>query len=183
MSRARFNDVLEAGVVACWLLMVTCYTLAEVHWFRGAVAGMAGAYAREIDPLTAPGVGSSAWSTVRSASNNSRLLVRGGIGFAVLVVIGAVAIALRTYRDWRCWPWLTFVVFAPVTGAAWFAIGRVLYGTARSSIWIPVACGSVLACAIDLRRTRSAGPGRIVTWSVLAIAALAGIVFAVASPT
>jgi len=180
MSHARFNDVLEASVVACWLLMATCFTLAEMHWFRGAVAGMAGAYAREIDPLTAPGVESSAWNAVRSAGTNSRFLVRGGIGFAVLTVIAAVAVALRTYRDWRRWPWLTVVMFAPVTGAAWFAVGRLLYGTGRSSLWTPVACGSVLACALDLWRSRSAGPGRIVAWSVLATAALAGIVFAVA---
>ena len=62
------------------------------------------------------------------------------------------------------------------------AIGRLLYGTGRSSIWIPVACGSVLACALDLRRLRSAGPGRLVAWSVLSIAVVAGIVFAVAPP-
>ena len=140
MSRARFDNVLATGVVACWLLMVTCYTLAEMHWFRGAMAGMAGAYAREIDPLSAPRVESNAWNTVRSASYDSRHFVWGGIGFAVLAVIGAVAAALRTYRDWRSWHWLTFLVFAPVTGAAWFAIGRLLYGTGRSSIWIPVTC-------------------------------------------
>jgi len=182
MSRSRFDAVLAIGVVACWILMVTCYTLAEMHWFHGAVAGMAGAYAREIDPLSAPRVESRAWNTLGSALEDSRRLVWGGIGFAALAVVGTVAAALRTYRDWRDWHWLTFVVFAPVTGAAWFAIGRLLYGTGRSSVWIPVAFVSALACALDLRRSGSAGPGRIVAWSVLAIAAVAGVVFAVASP-
>ena len=184
VSRARFDNVLAAAVVACWLLMVTCYTLAEMGWFSGALSGMAGAYAREIDPSSAPEVESSAWKAGRSALSDSRRLVRGGIGFAVVAVIGAVVAALRCYRDWRRWHWLTFVVFVPVTGALWFAIGRLLYGTGRSDIWIPVACVSALACALDLRRLRSAGgPGRIVAWSVLAIAAFAGIVFAVASPS
>ena len=182
MSRARFDNVLATGVVACWLLMVTCYTLAEMHWLRGAMAGMAGTYAREIDPRSAPTIESNAWNTVRSAFDDTRHFVWCGIGFAVLAVLGGVVAALRTYRDWRSWHWLTFVVFAPVTGAVWFAIGRLLYGTGRSSIWIPVTCGSVLACALDLRRSRSAGAGRIVAWSVLAIGAVAGIVFAVASP-
>jgi hypothetical protein len=66
--------------------------------------------------------------------------------------------------------------------SAWFAIGTQLYGTGRSSIWIAVACGSALACGFDLRRSRSAGPGRIVACSVLAIAAVADVVFAIASP-
>jgi hypothetical protein len=76
MSHARFDDALAAGVVVCWLLMLTCYTLAEMHWFRGAVAGMAGAYAREIDPLTAPGVESSAWNAARRAIDNSRAPIK-----------------------------------------------------------------------------------------------------------
>ena len=182
MSRARFDNVLATGVVACWLLMVTCYTLAETHWFRGAMAGMAGTYAREIDPSSAPRVESDAWNAVRSAADDTRHFVWCGNGFALLAVLGGVAAALRTYRDWRSWHWLTFVVFVPVTEAVWFAIGRLLYGTGRSNIWIPVTCGAVLACALDLRRSRSAGPGRIVAWSVLAMGAVAGIVFAVASP-
>jgi hypothetical protein len=180
MTRSRFDGVLAAGVVACWLLMLTSYTFAEMHWFRGARAGMVGAYAREIDPVSAPEVESSAWNTARNALEDSRHLVWAGFAFAGLAIIGSAAAALRTYRDWRSWHWLTFAVFAPVTGAAWFAIGRLLYGTGRSGVWIPVAAGAVLACALDLRRSGSAGPGRFVAWSVLAIAAVASIVFAVA---
>ena len=147
MSRARFGNVLATGVVACWLLMVTCYTLAEMHWLRGAMAGMAGTYAREIDPRSAPTIESNAWNTVRSAFDDTRHFVWCAIGFAVLAVLGGVVAALRTYRDWRSWHWLTLVVFAPVTGAVWFAIGRLLYGTGRSSIWNstpmvrPQSCG------------------------------------------
>ena len=96
MSRARFDNVLAAGVVACWLLTVMCYTLAETHWLRGAMAGMAGTYAREIDPLSAQSVEWDAWNTARSASGDTQHFVWSGIGFAALAVIGGATAALRT---------------------------------------------------------------------------------------
>ena len=93
---------------------------------------------------------------------------------------GTIAAALRTHRNWLTWHWLTFAVSVPVLAASWFAAGRLLYGTGSSNIWIPVSCVAALACAIDLRRTRSTGPGRIVAWSVLAVSLAVVIIFAVA---
>lgn len=142
------------------------------------MAGMAGAYAREIDPRGAPWVEADAHRVGLTALKDSQVFVRAGIVFLLLALGGTIVAVLRTYRDWRSWHWLTFSVSGPVLAASWFAIGRLLYGTGSSKIWIPVGCAAALACAIDLKRTRSTGPGRIVAWSVLAISVSVVITFA-----
>jgi len=180
MSRARVDKLLATCVVACVLLAATCYSTAELHWFHGAVAGMAGAYAREIDPQGAPWAEAEAQRTGLAALHDSRRLVREGHAFVLLAIIGTIVAALRTYRDWRSWHWLAFVASGPLLAASWFAVGRLLYGTGSSHIWIPVGCVVALACGIDLRRPRSTGPGRIVAWFVLTISVSVVVIFAAA---
>src|SRR5262245_1558962 len=120
MSRARLNDAIAVSVVACFALALTSFGLAEAYWFQGAMSGMAGAYAREINPARAPWIEAEAQRMGLSALESTRVLVRGGFGLAVLAVIGSIVAALRTYRDWRRWHWLTFAAAVPVIGAAWF---------------------------------------------------------------
>lgn len=180
MSRGRLDRLLASCVVACVLLAFACYGIAEAHWFRGAMAGMGGAYAREIDPQGAPWAEADAHRVGLTALRDSQYFARGGLAFLLLAFGGTIAAALRTHRYWLTWHWLTFAVSVPVLAASWFAAGRLLYGTGSSNIWIPVSCVAALACAIDLRRTRSTGPGRIVAWSVLAVSLAVVIIFAVA---
>ena len=174
------DKLLAAGVVACVLLAATCYGVAELHWFRGAMAGMAGAYAREIDPHGAPWAEAEAQRAGLAALHDSRRLVRGGHALLLLALIGTIVAALRTSRDWRSWHWLTFAASGPLLAASWFAVGRLLYGTGSSHIWIPIGCAAAVACGFDLRRPRSTGPGRIVAWSVLTISVSVVTIFAAA---
>ena len=180
MSRGRLDKLLAVCVVACVLLAFACYSIAEARWFRGAMAGMGGAYAREIDPQTAPWVEADARRAGLTALRDTQYFARGGIAFLLLAFGVTTTAALRTYRVWRSWHWLTFGVSGPVLAASWFAAGRLLHGTGRSNIWIPVGCAAALACAIDLRRKRSTGPGRFVAWSVLAVSCSVVIIFAAA---
>ena len=180
MSRGRLDKLLAVCVVACVLLAFASYNMAELHWLRGAMAGTAGAYAREIDPQGAPWAEADAHRAGLTALRETQYLVTGGVTFLLLALVGTIAAALRTYRDWRSWHWLAFAVSVPALAASWFAVGRLLYGTGSSNIWIPVSCATALASGVDLRRTRSTGPGRIVAWSVLAVSVSAVIIFATA---
>ena len=156
MSRARVDKLLAAGVVACVLLAATCYGVAELHWFRGAMAGMAGAYAREIDPHGAPWAEAEAQRAGLAALHDSRRLVRGGHALLLLALIGTIVAALRTSRDWRSWHWLTFAASGPLLAASWFAVGRLLYGTGSSHIWIPIGCR---CCRLRVRSETAAFNG------------------------
>jgi hypothetical protein len=174
----RVDKLVAICVVASVSLALACYAFAELSWFRGAMAGMAGAYAREIDPQGAPWAEIDAHRAGLTALNDSRNFVVAGRAFLLLALAGTIAAAVRTVRSWRSWHWLTFVVSGPALAASWFAGGRLLFGTGSSTIWIPVACAAAIACAIDLKRTRSIGPGRIVAWSVLAVSVSAACIFA-----
>ena len=114
MSCARVDKLLATGVVACVLLAATCYSIAELHWFHGAMAGMAGAYAREIDLQGAPWAEAEAQRTGLAALHDSQHLVREGHAFVLLAIIGTIVAALRTYRDWRSWHWLAFAASGPL---------------------------------------------------------------------
>jgi len=174
----RVDKLVAACVVAAVSLALACYALAELSWFRGAMAGMGGAYAREIDPRGAPWAERDAQQVGLKALNDGQNFVRAGRGFLLLALAGTIAAAVRTVRDWRSWHWLTFGGAGPALAASWFAGGRLLYGTGSANIWIPVGCAAAIACAIDLKRTRSTGPGRIVAWSVIAVSVSAVCIFA-----
>ena len=47
-----------------------------------------------------------------------------------------------------------------------------------ASLKVRLLMAAAIACVIDLKRTRSTGPGRIVAWSVLAVSVSAACIFA-----
>jgi hypothetical protein len=181
MTPARLDKILAVGVVAGFLLAVACFGVAQSEVFRGAMAQMSGLYAREFDPLGASAIEADARRAGLEAFESSRRFDDAGGALLVLAGLATAVAALRTYQDWRSWHWLSFAAFGPALGAAWFASGRWLYNTGSSRIWIPVACATTLACGFDLRRSSSAGPGRIVAWFVLALGVVAGAVLAITS--
>jgi hypothetical protein len=181
-STGRVDKAIAAAVVVCIVLMLACFGLAQKYWFQSALAGSAFAYAREThEPMEARSVEERALRASRMSNDLSERLSQYGSGLGLLAILGTLIAGLRWYREWRRWHWLTFAAAGPCLAAAAFATGRLLLGTGHASTWIPVCCVVVLTCVVDLRRSRSRGPGRIVAWSVLLMAVLAALVF-VASP-
>ena len=90
MTRGRLDKLLAVCVVACVLLAFACYSIAESRWFRGAMAGMAGAYAREIDPQAAPWAETDARRAGLTALRDSQYFARAGIAFLLLAFGGTM---------------------------------------------------------------------------------------------
>jgi hypothetical protein len=147
-------------------------TIARSAGTGAAVVIMPSAFGVGPDPLDRHSTREAAWAGMDEWSDRSDLLARTASLLALGAPLCAAVGAWRARRSWRRWPWLTLVAYAPAMVAFAYALGGMYFEARRSWALVATSAVCLVACAIDLRRLRQPGTGRMLAWSLAGVGAV-----------